>query len=99
MTDDRRRRRAAAVAAALWCVLAFCVWNVRFDYGVRVGADEFLRSRIHALRLNRPHPIEMADAMRATIAASARGATLMAVPFLLVALWLAVVAWRGRVAS
>ena len=33
-----RRRLTAIVAASLWLVLAFLVWNVCFDYGVRMAA-------------------------------------------------------------
>ena len=79
------RRR---LASALWLLLAFLVWNVRFDYGVRVGAKSYLNQRALALRHAAPD-IEMASAMRATIAGSARAATWMALPFTLVGLTLA----------
>ena len=32
-----RRRLTTIVAASLWLVLAFLVWNVCFDYGVRMA--------------------------------------------------------------
>lgn len=82
-------RRRRLVAAALWFVFAFLVWNVRFDYGVRVGATRYLNQRALYLRSAAP-PIEMASAMRATIADSARSATWISMPFAIVAIGLLV---------
>jgi hypothetical protein len=86
---DRR-----VVAAALWFVLAFLVWNVRFDDGVRFSARSYLYHRALYLRGAAPR-VEMASAMRAGIAESARAATLMALPFAGVAVWLAATRLRG----
>jgi hypothetical protein len=75
-------RRAAA--AALWFLLAFLVWNVRFDMGVRVAAGTYLDQRVRYLRGAGPR-IEMSSSMRAGVRASARAATVIALPFLGVA--------------
>ena len=72
------------LAAALWLVLAFLVWNVRFDYGVRASARSYVNQRALFLRGAGPR-IEMASAMRAGIHTSAVAATLMAMPFIGVA--------------
>jgi hypothetical protein len=40
-----RRRLTTIVAASLWLVLAFLVWNVCFDYGVRMAQFRFLGAR------------------------------------------------------
>jgi hypothetical protein len=77
-----RRRR---LAAALWAILAFLVWNVRFDIGVRQTATDYLVARRAYLQGQAPR-IEMAPAMRAGVAVSGTAATLVATPFLLVAL-------------
>jgi hypothetical protein len=82
------------VAAALWFVFAFFVWNVRFDYGVRVSARSYLNQRALYLRGAAPR-VEMASAMRAGIRESARDATVVALPFSGVALWLAATRLRG----
>ena len=76
------------LAAALWLVLAFLVWNVRFDYGVRASARSYVNQRALFLRGAGPR-IEMASAMRAGIHDSAGAATLLAMPFIGVALALA----------
>lgn len=81
-------RTRRAVAAALWFVLAFLVWNVRFDYGVRVRARTYLNDRALYLRGAGPG-VEMASAMRAGIHDSAGAATLLSLPALGVALYLA----------
>jgi len=86
---DRR-----VLAAILWLVLAFLVWNVRFDEGVRRSARSYLSHRALYLRGAGP-PIEMASAMRAGIHDSAVAATVFALPFGGVALAL-VVARRRR---
>jgi len=88
---DRR-----VVAAALWFVLAFLVWNVRFDYGVRVSARSYLNHRALYLRGAGPR-VEMASAMRAGIGDSKRAATLLALPFTGVAVWLVATRLRGFV--
>ncbi len=85
---DRR-----VLASALWVVLAFLVWNVRFDYGVRLSARSYLTSRALYLRGAAP-PVEMASAMRAGVHASAGAATLLALPVLSVAVAVAAMRWR-----
>jgi hypothetical protein len=80
-----RDRRLAA--AALWFLLAFLVWNVRFDYGVRISARSYLNHRALYLRGDEPR-LEMASAMRGGIGQSARAATLMALPAACVAVCL-----------
>jgi hypothetical protein len=82
------------VAAALWLLLAFLAWNVRFDDGVRFSARSYLYQRALYLRGSAPR-VEMASAMRAGIAESARAATLLALPFTGVAVWLAATRLRG----
>jgi hypothetical protein len=77
------------LAAALWALLAFLVWNVRFDLGVRQSATRYLVARGAYLHGNGPR-VEMAPAMRAGVAGSVRAATLVATPPLLVAIVLAV---------
>lgn len=81
-------RERRIVAAALWFVLAFLVWNIRFDYGVRASARSYLNHRTLYLRGAHPH-VEMASAMRAGIGDSKRAATVVALPFTGVAVWLA----------
>lgn len=76
------------LAAALWCVLAILVWNVRFDESVRVTARAYLNQRTLYLRGEGPR-IELASAMRDGIRDSARAATLIALPLAGVAAWLA----------
>ena len=80
-------RRRRAWAAGLWLVLAFLVWNVRFDYGVRTAASAYINARALYLRGTGPR-VEMSAAMRAGVQASARAATLVASPALLVSLCL-----------
>ena len=82
------------VAAALWFVLAFLVWNIRFDDGVRASARSYLGHRALYLRGAAPR-VEIASAMRAGTAESARAATLLALPFAGVAVWLAATRLRG----
>ncbi len=60
------------LAAVLWFVLAFLVWNVRFDFGVRASARSYINQRALFLRGAGPR-IEMASAMRAGIHDSAAG--------------------------
>jgi hypothetical protein len=67
------------LAAALWVLLAFLVWNVRFDLGVRVTASAYLRARATYVRGAGPR-VEMASAMRAGARDSARAATMWALP-------------------
>ncbi len=68
------------LAAVLWFVLAFLVWNVRFDFGVRASARSYINQRALFLRGAGPR-IEMASAMRAGIHDSAAAATVLALPF------------------
>ncbi len=95
MTDDGTGRRRAVIAAGLWFVLAFCVWNVRFDWGVRVGASQYLHARDAYLHRNGPI-IELADTMRRGNAASAWCATIIAAPAIVVGIVLTFVAVRAN---
>ena len=81
------------VAAALWLVLAFLVWNVRFDYGVRVSARSYLNQRALYLRDAAPR-VEMASVMRDGIHDHAVSAAVIATPFTCLALALATSSWR-----
>lgn len=87
--------RRRAWAAALWLVLAFVVWNVRFDLGVRTAASSYINQRAVYLRGQGPR-IEMATAMREGIRSSARAAAAAAAPAALVGLWLGIAAVRAR---
>jgi hypothetical protein len=95
MTDDGTGRRRAVIAAGLWFVLAFCVWNVRFDWGVRVGASQYLQARDAYLHGRGPK-IELADTMHRGVAASARCATIIATPAIVLGVVLTVIAARGN---
>lgn len=81
------------LAAALWFLLAFLVWNVRFDAGVRVSASTYLRAR-GAYRAGAGPRVEMATAMRAGIRDSARAATAWALPAAAVGVALVATRWR-----
>ena len=87
-------RRRRLLAAGLWALLAFLIWNVRFDLGVRQGATRYLVARGLYLQHRGPR-VEMASHMRDAVAESARAATLIAVPAAGVAVWLVV---SGRTA-
>jgi len=73
--NPARRRLTTIVAASLWLVLAFLVWNVCFDYGVRMAQFRFLGARSAYLRGKGPR-VEMADAMAQGITRSAYRACL-----------------------
>jgi hypothetical protein len=88
-------RRRRLLAAGLWALLAFLVWNVTFDAGVRQSATRYLVARGRYLRGDGPR-VEMAAQMQAGIAGAARAATLVALPLAVVALSLAV---SGRAAD
>ena len=88
-------RRRRLLAAVLWALLAFLIWNVRFDLGVRQAATGYLVARGLYLQDQGPR-VEMAPHMRAGVAAAAQAATLVALPAAGVALWLAVTGWPGR---
>ena len=93
-----RDRRIAATA--LWFILAFLVWNVRFDYGVRLAGRSYLNHRALYLRGAEPR-IEMASVMRGGIHDSAVSAAMLATPFTGVALALAATRFRrfGRMSQ
>jgi len=93
MTDDGTARRRALVAAVLWLVLAFCIWNVRFDWGVRVCASQYLNDRFAYLQ-GRGVRVELADAMDRGVADARHAATLLALAPLGVAAGLVVYAGR-----
>jgi hypothetical protein len=78
-------RRRAWTAAGLWLLLAFLIWNVRFDHGVRTAASSYIDSRVKFLR-GQGHRIEMASAMREGIRSSARAATIVSLPALAIAI-------------
>ena len=90
-------RRRRLLAAGLWALLAFLIWNVRFDLGVRQAATRYLVARGLYLQDLGPR-VEMAPHMRAGVAAAARAATLVASPVAGVALWLAASRRTGRYA-
>jgi hypothetical protein len=90
-----RRRFTTLLAASLWLVLAFLVWNVRFDYGVRMAEFRFLTARTAYLR-NRGPRVEMADAMAKGIGQSAWRATLACAPCAAVGMVVALVGWQRR---
>jgi hypothetical protein len=96
MTDDGTPRHRAIVAAVLWFVLAFCIWNVRFDWGVRVCASQYLDARSAYLKGRGPR-VELAQSMNRGIAGSIRSATVLAAPAVGVAIGLAAVAVRRPV--
>jgi ABC-type spermidine/putrescine transport system permease subunit I len=90
-----RRRLTTIVAASLWLVLAFLVWNVCFDYGVRAAEYRFLEARTAYLRGTGPR-VEMADAMAKGIAQSAWRATLACAPCAAVGMAVAWAGWQRR---
>src|SRR5262245_32506714 len=94
MTGDGTPRRRALVAAGLWLVLAFCIWNVRFDWGVRVCASQYLDARSSYLQHRTPR-VELARSMDRGVVESARSATILAAPAVVVAAGLAIVATRS----
>lgn len=81
-------RRRRLLAAGLWALLAFLIWNVRFDLGVRQAATRYLVARGLYLQGLGPR-VEMAPHMRAGVAGAVRDATLVGLPAAGVALWLA----------
>jgi hypothetical protein len=93
MTDDGTPRRRALVAAVLWLVLAFCIWNVRFDWGVRIAVFRYLEARSAYLERHGPC-VELAPWMSQAIADSSRSATILAAPAVGIALGLIVDAAR-----
>jgi hypothetical protein len=90
-----RRRLTTIVAASLWLVLAFLVWNVCFDYGVRMAQFRFLEARTAFLRGKGPR-VEMADAMSQGIGQSAWRATLASAPCAAVGMVVALAGWQKR---
>lgn len=90
-------RSRRLLAAGLWALLAFLIWNVRFDLGMRQAATRYLVARGLYLQDLAPR-VEMAPHMRAGVAAAARAATLVALPAAGVALWLAASGRSGRYA-
>jgi hypothetical protein len=95
MTDDGTPWRRALVAAVLWIILAFCIWNVRFDWGIRVAASEYLNARF-AYEQGRGPRVELAESMDRAIEDSRRAATLLALPAVGVAVGLTLYALRRR---
>ena len=95
MTDDGTPWRRALVAAVLWLVLAFCIWNVRFDWGIRVAASEYLNARF-AYEQGRGPRVELAAWMDRAIADSGQAATLLASPALGIAFGLTAYGLRRR---
>jgi hypothetical protein len=95
MTDDGAPRRRAVIAAGLWFVLAFCIWQVRFDWGVRVCASQYLEARDAYLRGRGPR-VELADAMHHGVTESARRATIEAAPAIVIGVVLTFTAARAN---
>jgi hypothetical protein len=92
MTGERRR---VVLAALLWTVFALILWNVIFDYGVRMAAVRYFAARSAFLNGHGPR-IEMAPAMHDGVVYSLCRATLVAAPCGLVAGALIVHALRKR---
>src|SRR5262245_20830640 len=90
-----RRRLTTIVAASLWLVLAFLIWNVCFDYGVRMTQFRFLAARSAFLRGAGPR-VEMADVMARGISRSAQWATLACTPCIAIAVVVALAGWQRR---
>ena len=90
-----RRRLTTIVAASLWLVLAFLVWNVCFDDGVRMAQFRFLGARTAFLRGTGPR-VEMADTMSQGIGESAWRATLACAPCAAVGVVVAFAGWQRR---
>ena len=90
-----RRRLTTIVAASLWLVLAFLVWNVCFDYGVRMAQFRFLAARTAFLRGAGPR-VEIADTMSQGIGQSAWRATLACAPCAAVGMVVAFAGWQRR---
>jgi hypothetical protein len=84
MSADRRRAR---LAAALWLVLAFIVWHVRFDHGIDTAARTYLFTQ-HQYVLGRAPRVTIDAAMRPAASAAALDATK----------WSAVIAVSGAAA-
>jgi hypothetical protein len=95
MTDEGPSRRRALVAAVLWLILAFCIWNVRFDWGVRVCGSQYLNARSEYLHGRGPR-VELADSMDHGVADAMRSATLLALPAMGIVVGLVVYAVRRR---
>jgi len=93
--NPARRRLTTIVAASLWLVLAFLVWNVCFDYGVRMAQFRFLEARTAFLRGRGPR-VEMADAMSQGIGQSAWRATFACAPCAAVGMAVALAGWQRR---
>ena len=79
----------------LWLILAFCIWNVRFDWGVRVCASQYLNARSEYLHGRGPR-VELADSMDRGVADAIRSATLLALPAIGIVVALVVYALRRR---
>ena len=90
-----RRRLTTIVAASLWLVLSFLVWNVCFDYGVRMAQFRFLGARSAYLRGKGPR-VEMADTMSQGIGQSAWSATLACAPCAAVGIVVAIAGCQRR---
>jgi hypothetical protein len=81
MTGNQRR---TVLGAALWAVFALILWNVLFDYGVRITASRYLVARSAYLHGHGPR-VELASTMHSGIASSLRMASMLALPCVLVA--------------
>ena len=90
-----RRRLTTIVAASLWLVLAFLVWNVCFDYGVRMAQFRFLGARSAFLRGTGPR-VEMAVTMSQGMGQSAWRATFACAPCAAVGMVVAFAGWQRR---
>jgi hypothetical protein len=89
MSADQGRAR---LAAALWLLLAFLVWNDRFDHDIRVAARRYLAAQ-HQHVLGRAPFLPINAAMRPAAGSAALDATgwgaLVAVPGVAAVIWAA----------
>jgi hypothetical protein len=91
MWGDRRRQLRWALG--LWLLLAFVLWNARFDHGIRVASSSYIyREQLHLE--GRGPAVTIAEVMRPAPAAAARSATLWSLSFALPGLL--VLAWAAR---
>ena len=90
MSADRRRAR---LAAALWLVVAFIVWHVRFDHGIDTAARTYLFTQ-HQYVLGRAPSVAINAAMGPAASAAALDATKWSA--VIAVSGVAAVAWAAR---
>lgn len=74
MWGDRTRR--SLLALLLWIVFGLVAWNVAFDYGIRVAAQQYLWQEYDHRTHGRPG-LRIDDVMRPAARASAVRATII----------------------